>query len=198
MLHAPRPGTARVQEKACLLDAADLDRTLNRLARQVTEHLDEAAAPADRLALVGLQVRGVHLARRLHAKIEALEGVRLPFGVLDTALYRDDVRGPRPQPVVRPTDIPFDVEDRRIVLVDDVLYTGRSVRAALDALMDLGRPAAVQLLALVDRGLRELPVRPDMVGRTVPTSPREEVRVRLTEDGYDADGVWLVERLEEA
>ncbi|MEL6446013.1 MAG: bifunctional pyr operon transcriptional regulator/uracil phosphoribosyltransferase PyrR [Bacteroidota bacterium] len=179
--------------KAHLMDADDLDRTLNRLARQIVEHLDDDAEPGDRLALVGMQTRGVFLAARLRAKIEAFEGLTLPFGKLDATLYRDDFRRRLRQPVVQPTDIPFDVYDRRLVLVDDVVYTGRTTRAALDALMDLGRPASVRVLCMIDRGLRELPIRPDFVGRTVPTTPGEEVRVRLTEtDGVD--GVWLVER----
>ncbi len=182
--------------KARLMDAADIGRTLDRLARQIVEHLDDEAEPAERLALVGMQTRGVHLARRLRDRIEATEGVRLPFGVLDATLYRDDFRQPGGQALrrhlaVQPTDIPFDVYDRRLVLVDDVVYTGRSTRAALDALMDLGRPASVRFLAFIDRGLRELPVAPDFVGRTVPTAPGEEVRVRLREnDGEDA--VYLV------
>lgn len=182
--------------KAQLLDASDVSRTLDRLARQVVEELDEDAAPADRLALVGMQTRGVHLARRLRDRIEAFEGVRLPFGVLDATFYRDDVGGfgrKHAAPVVHPTDIPFDLDDRRIVLVDDVVYTGRTTRAALDALMDMGRPASVRLLAFVDRGLRELPVAPDFVGLAVPTAPGELVRVRLTEQDGE-DGVWLVSR----
>jgi pyrimidine operon attenuation protein / uracil phosphoribosyltransferase len=179
--------------KARLLDAADLDRTLNRLARQIVEHLDPEADPAERLALIGMQTRGVFLARRLRQKIEQIEGVRLPFGILDATMYRDDFRQRLRQPSVRPTDVRFDVTDRRLVLVDDVVYTGRTVRAALDAVMDLGRPASVRFLALVDRGLRELPVYPDLVGRVVPTTPGEEVRVRLVEtDGED--GVYLVSR----
>lgn len=179
--------------KARLMDAADLDRTLNRLARQVVEELDDEPAAAGRLALVGMQTRGVPLARRLREKIEGFEGVTLPFGLLDVTMYRDDFRRRFRQPVVHPTDIPFAVDDRDIVLVDDVVYTGRTARAALDALMDLGRPASVRLLALIDRGLRELPIRPDFVGRRVPTTPGEEVRVRVMEvDGED--GVWLVER----
>ncbi|NNF56849.1 MAG: bifunctional pyr operon transcriptional regulator/uracil phosphoribosyltransferase PyrR [Rhodothermaceae bacterium] len=185
----PLPATDTV--KAQLMGAADVDRTLNRLSRQIVEHLDDEAEPAERLALVGMQTRGVHLARRLRDKIEAIEGVRLPFGVLDATLYRDDFRQRLRQPAVQPTDIPFDVYDRRLVLVDDVIYTGRSTRAALDALMDLGRPASVRFLAFIDRGLRELPVCPDFIGRTVPTAPGEEVRVRLSEiDGEDA--VYLV------
>lgn len=175
-------------------------RTLDRLARQVVEELDEPAVPggalpADRLALVGMQTRGVHLARRLRDRIEAIEGLRLPFGVLDATFYRDDVGlgTGRPAPVVQPTDIPFDLDGRRLVLVDDVVYTGRTTRAALDALVDMGRPASVRLLAFVDRGLRELPVAPDYVGRLVATAPGERVRVRLTEEDSE-DGVWLVER----
>ncbi|MDX1418578.1 MAG: bifunctional pyr operon transcriptional regulator/uracil phosphoribosyltransferase PyrR [Rubricoccaceae bacterium] len=190
----PLPPTDAV--KARLMDAADVDRTLARLARQIVEHLDDEAEPAERLALVGMQTRGVHLARRLRDKIEAFEGLRLPFGVLDATLYRDDFRERLRQPVVQPTDIPFDVYDRRLVLVDDVVYTGRTTRAALDAVMDLGRPASVRFLAFVDRGLRELPVCPDFVGRTVPTTPGEEVRVRLAESDGE-DGVWLVERAAE-
>lgn len=196
----PLPVTDTV--KARLMDAADVDRTLNRLARQIVEHLDdnlprgsgeaEPAEPIERLALVGMQTRGVHIARRLRDKIEAFEGIRLPFGVLDATLYRDDYRKRLRQPIVQPTDIPFDVDGRRLVLIDDVVYTGRTTRAALDAIMDLGRPASVRLLAFIDRGLRELPVAPDFIGRTVPTIAGEEVRVRLTEID-DEDGVWLVE-----
>ena len=181
------PGTVKAQ----LMDAADMARTLDRLARQIVEHLDDEGDEAARLAIVGMQTRGAHLARRLRERIERFEGVRLPCGVLDATLYRDDYRRRLRQPVVQPTEIPFDVYDRRLVLVDDVVYTGRTTRAALDALMDLGRPASVRLLAFIDRGLRELPVAPDFVGRTVPTTAGEEVRVRLTEtDGED--GVWLV------
>lgn len=187
----PPPPPDRV--KAHLMDEADMARTLDRLARQVVEELDDEASSADRLALVGMQTRGVHLARRLRDRIEAVEGVRLPFGVLDATFYRDDVghRARRPTPLVQPTDIPFDLDGRRVVLVDDVVYTGRTTRAALDALIDMGRPASVRLLAFVDRGLRELPVAPDYVGRHVATAPGELVRVRLTEEDGE-DGVWLV------
>ncbi len=178
------------------MDAADVDRTLNRLARQIVENLDDEPEPVERLALVGMQTRGVHIARRLRTKIEAFEGIRLPFGVLDATLYRDDYRKRLRHPVVQPTDIPFDVDERRLVLIDDVVYTGRTTRAALDAIMDLGRPASVRFLAFIDRGLRELPVAPDFIGRTVPTIAGEEVRVRLTEID-DEDGVWLVEPQQE-
>ncbi len=182
-------------DRALLMDAADIGRTLDRLARQVAETLSDAGA--DTAALVGLQTRGVFLARRLAERVARFEGVLLPVGVLDATFYRDDVGGfgasarRHAAPLVaRETRIPFSLDGRALVLVDDVVYTGRSTRAALDALMDTGRPASVRLLALIDRGLRELPVAPDFVGRTVPTVPGERVRVRLEEsDGQD--GVWL-------
>jgi pyrimidine operon attenuation protein/uracil phosphoribosyltransferase len=181
--------------KALLMDEADMARTLDRLARQVVEEFDVPEAAA----LVGLQTRGVHLARRLRDRIARFEGVALPLGVLDATFYRDDVGGfgssarrPAAPPVARATSLPFSLDGRHLVLVDDVVYTGRSTRAALDALMDMGRPASVRLLAFVDRGLRELPVAPDYVGRTVPTVPGELVRVRMTEVDGD-DGVYLVE-----
>ena len=178
--------------KAQLMDARDLDRTLDRMARQIVELIDPGSEDAASFALVGMQTRGVYLARRLQAKIRAVEGLDVPVGVLDATMYRDDFRRRLKQPVVRATRIPFDVTERHLVLVDDVLYTGRTVRAAMDALMDLGRPASVRFLAIVDRGLRELPIRADIVGRDVPTMPGEEVRVRLREID-DREGVWLVE-----
>lgn len=168
-----------------------MGRTLDRLARQVVEDLDDRPDGAAGLAIVGMQRRGVVLARRLHARIEAWEGVRLPFGTLDASFYRDDI-GRHPTLAVQPTSIPFPVDGRHLVLVDDVVYTGRTTRAALDALTDLGRPASVRLVALVDRGLRELPVAPDLVGRVVPTAPGERVSVRLAEL-HGEDGVWLVD-----
>jgi len=178
--------------KAQLMDAADLDRTLERMARQVIERAALDAGGEEKLALVGMQTRGVYLARRLQEKIRKAAGLEVPVGILDVTLYRDDVRLRAHQPVVRPTHIPFDVTGRHLVLIDDVIYTGRTARAALDALMDLGRPAAVYLLVMIDRGLRELPICPDIVGRQVPTLPGEEVRVRLCEVD-DREGVWLVE-----
>ncbi len=181
--------------KAQLMDARDLDRTLNRMAQQIVELIDPAApggASADQFALIGMQTRGVHLARRLQARIRAIEGIDLDLGVLDATMYRDDFRVRMKHPVVRATHIPFDVSRRHLVLVDDVLYTGRTARSALDALMDLGRPATVHFLVIVDRGLRELPITADFVGRRVPTIPGEEVRVRLREID-DREGVWLVE-----
>jgi len=176
--------------KARLMNGADLDRTLNRMARQIVEHLDPSS-DSDALGLIGLQSRGIVLATRLREKITQVEGIRLPLGVLDTTLYRDDYRIRAHRPAVRATDIPFDVTDRHVVLVDDVLFTGRTLRAALDALLDIGRPASVRFLVLIDRGHREIPVCPDFVGRYVPTSQGEAVRVRLIEQD-DEDGVWLI------
>ncbi len=178
--------------KAQLMDERDLDRTLNRMARQIVELIDPDADDAGAFALIGMQTRGVFLARRLQAKIKAIEGIDVAVGVLDVTMYRDDFRRRLKQPLVRATRIPFDVAERHLVLIDDVLYTGRTVRAALDALMDLGRPASIRFLVIVDRGLRELPIRADIVGREVPTMPGEEVRVRLREID-DREGVWLVE-----
>jgi pyrimidine operon attenuation protein/uracil phosphoribosyltransferase len=178
--------------KAQLMDERDLDRTLERMARQILEHFDPSAGLGAGVGLVGLHKRGVYLARRIQEKIRSIEGFDVPVGVLDATMYRDDFRLRLKQPTVRETDIPFDITRRHIVLVDDVLYTGRTARAALDALMDMGRPASVQFLVIVDRGLRELPICADIVGRQVPTIPGEEVRVRLREiDGRE--GVWLVE-----
>ena len=190
--------------KAQLMDAGDLDRTLNRMARQIIELTTPAAGGtkaslAEKFALIGMQTRGVHLARRLQSKVQETESVNVPVGVLDVTMYRDDFRhqsAPAGRSssfrAIRATDIPFDISQRHIVLVDDVLYTGRTARAALGALMDLGRPASVRFLVIVDRGLRELPICADIIGREVPTLPGEEVRVRLKEED-DREGVWLVE-----
>ena len=178
--------------KAQLMTARDLGRTLDRMAQQILEWIDPDAEDDPALALVGMQTRGVHLARRLQQRIETQEGVDLPLGVLDVTMYRDDVRLRFEQRRIQETRIPFDVTGRHLVLVDDVVCTGRTGRAALDALMDLGRPASVRFLVIIDRGHRELPIAPDIVGRTVPTLPNEAVRVGVDEID-DADGVWLVE-----
>ncbi len=175
------------------MDAQDLERTLQRMARQIVELMDPDDPAGEHFALIGMQTRGVHIARRLKRMIRAVDDIDLPLGVLDATMYRDDFRQRLKQPVVRATRIMFDVTERNLVLVDDVLYTGRTVRAALDALMDMGRPASIRFLAVVDRGLRELPIRADIVGRTVPTISGEEIRVRLHEtDSHE--GVYLVER----
>jgi pyrimidine operon attenuation protein/uracil phosphoribosyltransferase len=164
-----------------VMDADDLRRALTRIAHEIIEKNRGAAD----LALVGIQSKGVPLAHRLGALIHQFEGVEVPVGSLDITLYRDDVfRRPHP---VRVTEIPFDVAGKRVVLVDEVFFTGRTIRAALDALIDLGRPEAIQLAVLVDRGHRELPIRPDYVGKNLPTSRREHVEVHLQElEGEDA------------
>ena len=181
--------------KAQLLDAHDMERMLHRMARQLVETFELDEDHADSLALVGMQTRGVHLARGLQRIIRDVDAIEVPLGVLDVTMYRDDFRMRSKQPEVKETRIDFDVDDRHLVLVDDVLYTGRTVRAGLDALTDLGRPASVHFLVVVDRGHRELPIKADFVGRKIPTLPGEEVRVRVQElDGRE--GVWLVERKE--
>jgi len=179
--------------KAQLMTERDLGRTLDRMAQQILELTDpDADNAADAFTLVGMQTRGVHLARRLAARLRESDDVDLPVGMLDVTMYRDDVRLRLNQPQIRETHIPVDLTGRHVVLVDDVVFTGRTARAALDALMDLGRPASIRFLVIVDRGHRELPIATDVVGRRVPTLPGEEVRVRVREVD-DREGVWLVE-----
>ena len=171
----------RLREKAQVLDEAGLDRALTRIAHEILER----NGGAQDLTLVGLRTRGIPLARRLAAKIADIDGATVPVGTLDITLYRDDL-DLRGVPVIHGTDIPFPIKDRVVILVDDVLFTGRTIRAALDALIDLGRPRSIQLAIVVDRGHRELPIRPDYVGKNLPTSRRESVSVRLREtDGED-------------
>ena len=180
--------------KAQLMTARDLGRTLDRMAQQILEPIDPegAQAPSDTFALVGMQTRGVHLARRLQTRVREQAVIELPLGLLDVTMYRDDVRLRLEQPQIQTTRIPFDVTNRHLVLVDDVVFTGRTGRAALDALMDMGRPASVQFLTIIDRHHRELPIATDIVGREVPTLPDEEIRVRVQEVDEE-DGVWLVQ-----
>ena len=164
-----------------LLAADDIRRAVARLAHEVLEHNEGV----DSLVLVGLRTRGIPLARRLQLRIREFEGADVPLGELDITLYRDDVYHHPPR-ALSPTSIPVDISDKTVILVDDVLYTGRTIRAALDALIDLGRPRAIQLVCLIDRGHRELPIRPDYVGKNVPTSRHEKVAVRFEEvDGVD-------------
>jgi pyrimidine operon attenuation protein/uracil phosphoribosyltransferase len=164
------------------MDAQAIERALTRVAHEVLEH----NKGTDGLALVGIRSRGVHIAERLRDTIRTIESVELPTGIIDITLYRDDLSRSRQQPEVRGTNIPFAVEEKSVVLVDDVLFTGRTIRAALDALIDFGRPRDVQLVVLVDRGHRELPIRADYVGKNLPTSVNESVQVRLKEcDGRD-------------
>ena len=176
-----------MRTKSNLIDKEGLDRILTRIAHEIVE----ANKGAQNLVLVGIRSRGVYIAKRLAMKLKEIEGIELPVGALDIAFYRDDI-GTHPQPQVATTEIPFDVAAKGIILVDDVLYTGRTVRAALNALMDLGRPASIQLFILVDRGHRELPIRADYVGKNVPTSQNEEIKVKVNElDGEDA--IYLIE-----
>ncbi len=178
------------REKAQLMSASEIDRTLVRLAHEILEK----TADLDRLAFIGIRRRGVPLAQRLAAKIEALEQRQIPVGVLDINLYRDDLSTVSHQPVLNATEISFSVKDKDIILMDDVLYTGRTIRAALDALFDHGRPARVQLLVLIDRGHRELPIEARYVGRTVQTSDIEIIEVKFNEiDGIEK--VLLVEKV---
>lgn len=168
-------------EKA-LMSATEMRRALTRIAHEVVERNHGC----ENLVVVGVYTRGVTLAKRIAAAIKGIEGVEVPVGALDIGLYRDDLPYLGLPPKLRPSDIPADIAGKRVVLVDDVLYTGRSIRAAMDALVDFGRPEYVQLAVLVDRGHRELPIRPDYVGKNLPTSRQEAVEVRLKEvDGSD-------------
>jgi pyrimidine operon attenuation protein / uracil phosphoribosyltransferase len=167
-----------------LIDAPRLQRTLARMAHEIVER----SKGFEELAFVGVRTRGVPLARRLARHVGEISGVEPPVGTLDITFYRDDLMRPSmgTQPVVHRTDVPFSIDDRKILLVDDVLYTGRTTRAALDALIDFGRPRAIQLIVLVDRGHRELPIKADYVGKNLPTSLKQSVQVRLQEiDGTD-------------
>jgi len=166
------------------MDADRMSRALTRIAHEILER----NRGLDEVALVGIRTRGVPIARRLVQLLREINGDHVPTGSLDITLYRDDLmrNAVGPQPVVRRTEIPFSIDDRRILLVDDVLYTGRTTRAALDALIDFGRPRAIQLVVMVDRGHRELPIKADYVGKNVPTSLKQSVQVRLQEiDGVD-------------
>jgi pyrimidine operon attenuation protein/uracil phosphoribosyltransferase len=166
------------------MDADRMARSLTRIAHEIVER----NRGADNLALIGVRARGVPIAARLAADIKAIANVDVPTGALDITLYRDDLmlHAVGPQPVIRRTEISFSIDDRLILLVDDVLYTGRTTRAALDALIDFGRPRAIQLVVLIDRGHRELPIKADYVGRNIPTSRQQSVQVRLREiDGRD-------------
>ena len=177
------------RERQELMDADRLSRTLSRMAHEILERHPDIRGTV----LVGVRTRGVPLARRLAARMKEASGVEPPVGALDITLYRDDLTTVGPQPVLKGTDIPTSIDGRTVVLVDDVLYTGRTVRAALDELIDFGRPARIELAVLVDRGHRELPIHADYAGKTLTTTREEVVQVRLEEEDGD-DRVVLLER----
>jgi pyrimidine operon attenuation protein / uracil phosphoribosyltransferase len=181
----------RVVEKRQLLSAAEIDRTLQRLAHEIVE---KSGGAVD-LALIGIRRRGVPLSQRLGKSIRGFAKVQVPVGTLDITLYRDDLSTVAPQPVVQSTQIDFGVDDRDLVLVDDVLYTGRTVRAAMNGLFDLGRPRRVRLCVLIDRGHRELPIEASFIGRSVDTTDTEIIEVRLKEVD-DEERVMLVDRVD--
>jgi len=178
-----------LKEKALILDKTGIDRALTRVAHEILEK----NRGAKDLVLVGIQRGGVHLAKRLAARLREIEKIEVPVGSLDITMYRDDLTTRKSQPVPQDTDIPFDIQDKVMVLVDDVLFTGRTIRAALNSIMDYGRPRRIQLAVLVDRGHRELPVRADYVGKNLPTSAKEKVEVMLAEDGGEEKVVILGE-----
>ncbi|MFA7467036.1 MAG: bifunctional pyr operon transcriptional regulator/uracil phosphoribosyltransferase PyrR [Desulfotomaculaceae bacterium] len=180
---------AEWKQKARIMDSDGIRRVITRIAHEIIER---NRGTGD-LVLIGIRRRGVPLARRLADRIREIEGSLVSVGVLDITLYRDDLTTMGHQPIVRQTEVTFSIDGKRVVLVDDVLFTGRTIRAALDAIIDLGRPRYIQLAALVDRGHRELPIRADYVGKNVPTSHREEVAVRLIETD-EIDEVVIMEK----
>jgi len=178
----PTEVAMKVSEKSQIMDATAIQRALTRVAHEIIE---KNKGTAD-LVLIGLRSRGVDLARRLSQRLKEIDGAHVPVGALDITLYRDDLGRTGRHPTVRKTEITFSIENKKVILVDDVLYTGRTTRAAMDGLMDLGRPRVIQLAVLVDRGHRELPIRADYVGKNVPTAKTEQVQVMLQEeDGVD-------------
>ena len=170
------------------LNNQDINRALTRIAHEILEK----NKGCENLAIVGIRTRGVYIARRLISKLKEIEKIDIPLGILDITLYRDDLGTGMQNPDLKHTEIPFPIDDMKIVLCDDVLFTGRTIRAAIDELMDFGRPASVQLAALIDRGHRELPIRPDYVGKNLPTSRQMKVKVNLVEED-DEDQVIIVD-----
>lgn len=177
-------------DKRILMDSEGIRRALTRISHEIIER----NKGVENLVLVGIRTRGVPIAERIAKNVEKIEGTMPPVGVLDITLYRDDLSTLSYQPIVRPTELSADITDKVVVLVDDVLYTGRTIRAALDALIDMGRPKAIQLAVLVDRGHRELPIRADFVGKNVPTSSREVVNVEI--HGIDAAEKVILQEME--
>lgn len=174
--------------KAKVIDSIGLDRTITRLAHEIIEH----NKGSENIVLLGMRTRGEFLANRIQKKIGTIENKKPNLGILDATLYRDDFRTRLKQPEVSVTDISFDLTEKDVILIDDVLYTGRTVRSALDAIMDLGRPNTIQFCVLVDRGHREMPITADYVGKNIPTSINEEVKVKMTEIDNE-DAVYLIE-----
>ncbi len=173
--------------KSKIVDSQGLNRILTRIAHEILER----NKGSNNLVLMGMRTRGEFLAKKIFQKIKDIENIELPFGVLDVTLYRDDFRTRLKQPEVSVSNITFDINGKDIILIDDVLYTGRTVRSALNAIMDMGRPNSIQLFVLIDRGHRELPIRADYVGKNIPTSQNEEIKVKMEEfDGEDA--IYLV------
>lgn len=180
---------SEIKVKKELINSAAMERAITRIAHEI---LEKNKGTKD-LILIGIRTRGVPLAKRLAARIKEIEGVEVQSGILDITLYRDDLSTVAKQPIVHRTEIPFDITGKKVVLVDDVLYTGRTVRAALDALIDLGRPEQIQLAIMIDRGHRELPIRADFVGKNIPTSHEEVIDVNFKETD-EKDTVLLLEK----
>lgn len=178
-----------LQKKKKICDDKELEKIIHRMASQINEKFKDLS----NLILIGIYTRGVYISKRIKKKIKQISGSNLKEGILDITLYRDDLTTIAPNPIVKQSKLDFPIDDKVIVLVDDVLYTGRTVRAAIDALIDYGRPSRIALAVLVDRGHRELPIQADFVGRTIPTSLNEIVEVKLNEvDGED--GIWIMEK----
>jgi pyrimidine operon attenuation protein/uracil phosphoribosyltransferase len=178
-----------IKVKAQIMNKEAIDRALVRIAHEILERNKGTAG----LAIVGIRTGGVHIARRLVENIKRIEGIDVPFGALDVTMYRDDITSRKKRQLPGKTELEFDMQDMRVVLVDDVLYTGRTIRAAMDSIMDLGRPMQIQLAILVDRGHKELPITADYVGKNLPTSRKEIVKVRLAEVGGNDEVVILEE-----
>jgi len=175
------------QQEKLVMDASEVARALTRIAHEILER----NKGTQEIALVGIRTGGVHLAHRLARRIQEIERMQVPIGDLDITLYRDDLGIRKDQPVLRKTSIPFNVSDLKVILVDDVLFTGRTIRAAMDGLIDLGRPAEIQLAVLVDRGHRQLPIKANYIGKNIPTSREEIVQVFLEEEGEEDRVVLL-------
>jgi pyrimidine operon attenuation protein/uracil phosphoribosyltransferase len=170
-----------------IMDGEAIRRALRRIAHEIIERNPQL----EKIVLAGIPSRGVEIARRIAAVIHEIEKIDIETGVIDVAMHRDDVGTRRELPVVRASNLPMPLEDRTVIIVDDVLYTGRTVRAAMDAISSFGRPARIQLAVLIDRGHRELPIRPDYIGKNLPTATREQIQVRLQESDNEPDAAWL-------